>query len=291
MLRLGLPRDVAEEMLASWTTHEAYIRNFYSSEEDKFSLPKEAPDQEVLAKLAKQQSDALQFQLDSIEAYEKAYGQESLNEIINNFGIYNFGRYRQLELYEQNQRWLSGEPVGSVVVNARFDWNSYTGKNPVFQDEQGKGVFIFEANSGTETARIAVRVGQRERQQGRQPDVKRFIVHAHGNEDGMTIGTSGESIDTRMYRQAARDRTKIPGSEVNDYKKHLGENFEVILQSCSTAGENVGPNIATVMSEGHDVKVTASSVTISGLIIRSDGSVQFSTGLANTEPVIIQPTD
>jgi hypothetical protein len=103
----------------------------------------------------------------------------------------------------------------------------------------------------------------------------------------MTLGSKGESIDTKNYKEAALNAKKINANEVNDFTRHLGKNFEVILQSCSTASKGNGSkNIAEIMSERHQVEVSASDVTIYGLTISSDGTVKFSTDKGDGEPVV-----
>ena len=86
--------------------------------------------------------------------------------------------------------------------------------------------FYFEANSGTATARIAVNVGQRERSLGREPDVSRFIVHAHGNSRGMIMGVNDERINISGYLDAVEKVQKL--ENIKKIKK-----IESILESSS----------------------------------------------------------
>lgn len=78
------------------------------------------------------------------------------------------------------------------------------------------------------------------------------------------------------------------GAELNDFERHLGKDFEVILQSCSTAGEGNGngKNIAEAMSEGHKTEVSASNVSIHALTIASDGRVTFKTNAGDGSPIV-----
>ncbi len=281
--RLGLSAEVAEAIFTSWSTFDAFAQTFQNGP------PRKAPEEATLASTAREQATALITQMEALEVYASMYGNEAMDQIISTFGIYNFGRHKPGRLHDQMERWQRGEPVRSAVVDARYDWNSYTGNVAVFAEEEGHGVFHFEANSGTDAARIAVLIGKRERELGREPAVRRFILHAHGNADGMVMGVNRELIDVSGYRKASRDRSKISGAEINDYKRHLGPNFEVILQSCSTGGDNFGDNVAETISQQHDAGVTASRININGLKILSDGSVEFTSTGASSAPVTYRP--
>ncbi|MEK7599478.1 MAG: hypothetical protein AAB462_00370 [Patescibacteria group bacterium] len=291
LAKLGLSPELSKDMFEAWGTYQAYAnRAFEGGNSD--DLPQEAPDEQTMSSIVDKQAEAIKYNLESLESFAEEYGVETMQQVIDNFGIRNFARYKAPELIEQNERWLSGDGAAkSVVVNARSDWNSYVGKGAIFEKTDQEGRFIFEAGSGAEVAKVAVRVGQRERVAGRQPNVSDFIVHAHGSPNVMVMGPNGESIDTKAYHEAALKRQKLHNTELNDYKKHLGENFQLILYSCSTAGESdeAGTdNMAETMSEAHDTKVLASDVTVSGLTIKADGSVEFKTDESDGQPVIYE---
>jgi hypothetical protein len=284
----GLSDELVLDIFKSWSTYSALNQHYYNN---RSTLAKGGKLEDIDVKnISIDQSQAFLGQMKALEKSLEVLGAENTQEIIDSFGIYNFSRHKTEDLGNQLERWKSGEKVQSVVVEARADWNSYTGKGAKFSDEVGDGVFYFEANSGTETARVAVNVGQRERSLGREPDVSRFIVHAHGNSRGMIMGVNDERINISGYLEAMEKAQKIRSTESNDFKRHLGPNFEVILQSCSTAGEIAGSkNIAKMISETHGTTVKASEFTIYGVNILSDGSVQFSTNEENGKTVIYQP--
>ena len=273
--RLGVPEEVASEMITSWLTYDEYTKAVYERLEKEPQLSEQF-DGDKMQSILQNQIKAFESQAKALNEFNEQYGIENTQKIIEIFGIYNFSRHKSEALYDQLQRWEKGEPIQTVVVEARSDWNSFSGKPATFEEGVGEGVFYFEANSAYETSRIAVRSGQFERQNGRQPDVKRFIIHAHGSPEAMLIGVDGETIDTKSYLEAARKIEQIDSLENNDYKKHLGPNYEVILQSCSTAGEPTSDqNIAEMISEMHDTTVQASTNTIYTVTIKSDGTVSF----------------
>ncbi|HUC95761.1 MAG TPA: hypothetical protein VMR76_02250 [Candidatus Saccharimonadia bacterium] len=285
MMAVGLSEDLSAAMFNSWSTYNAFVGHYYSN--DTFNLPQEAPTEEVLERMIHDQALALETQLRSLEVFVKDYGIDTTSEIIENFGIYNFARHDSVKLARQNKEWKSGIPVSNVVVEARYDWNSFTGNQTVFEEEVGDGVFNFEANSGTDAARIAVLVGAHEIANGRAPDVKRFILHAHAYPEGLVMGVNRELISTSMYVEAARNASKINANEINDYTRHLGHDFEVILEGCSTAGDVIsGKNIAQTISERHDTKVEGSNVTIMGVRIHKDGSVSYEVREGERKPII-----
>lgn len=282
---LSIPSDVAKEIVKSWGTYSAFHKHMYR--DGGWEVPTEPLEESTIYGIVRNQLTAFTEQLESIESFAETYGPEVLQEVISTFGIYNFSRHKPEKLVEQLERWKTGEMAKTIVVDARSDWNSYSAKPVEFEEETGQGVFYFEANSGKETARVAVAIGKRERANGREPDVNRFIIHAHGSSEGMTMGVNRESIRVSGYEEAAKNASKISARETNNFRRHLGGNYEVILQSCSTAQSRAeGKNIAETMSDSLDTKVIGSDVTIHGLIIRPDGTVQFQTSEGDGEPVI-----
>jgi len=289
MTSLGLDTEHCAGIFESWATFNAFQMHHYG--ETGFSDVKEAPSERTLDQIRNRQLDAMMTQLHAIEAFAGEYGAETLHQVVDRFGIYNFSRHDGQKLADQNTRWDSGGVIDTVIASARSDWNNFEGDITKFEEGQGDNVFDFEVNSAEELSRLAVSIGKRERQHGREPDVKRFIVHAHGNVTGILLGVNGEKLLTDNYRKAARERQKLPNAEINDYKKHLGQNYELILQACSVAGKT--PNQisgARSMHEGHNVKVTAAEYDISSLTLKSDGTVEFSSvgEDSNVPPTVYQ---
>ena len=282
MLELGLDLETARAIFASWATFNALQKHGYNNESG-FVTIEEMPTGDVMKSILSEQAQAIKNQIRAIKEYHAEYGEKELKDVISIFGIYNFNRHSPAGLHNQLERWNSGQIAETVVAESRSDWNSYTGKPVKFEDESEKiGAFYFEVNSPIELSRIAVRVGQRERQNGREPNVGRFIVHAHGNPTGLLLGVNNERLTINEYREAAQSRTKINGAETNNYRRHLGPNFRVILQSCSGAGETMGKNIAAVMAGDLDASVTGASDTITGLVIKADGTVEYESGYKKT---------
>ena len=289
MTELGLSPELVKDIFDSWRTYDEFIINANEEFSHSGEHMQEPPNEAILNLIAKKQAEAISTQFESLKSFANTYGLETMQQVIANFGIYNFSRHGAEKLANQNERWIAGEKVRSVVAEARSDWNAISGKEPIFEELQGEGVFYFEANSGLQLAQLAVEIGRRERANGREPDITNFIIHAHGSPDGMVMGVNGEEINTRLYREAAAKNGRIGATERNDYSKHLGENFEIILQSCSTAGDNGDEeNIAGLMSKAHDTRVLASPVTISFIKIQNDGAVKFSVREGNGEPIIYQ---
>lgn len=267
---LGLGDDLAYSMFDSWSTYDEATRaliNGYAR-----PLKNNFGGDGALEEIAKNQAQAYTRNIDKMEEFAASYGKDKLIGVIETFGIYNFARHEPAKLAEQVRAWQDGEPIKSVIVDPRSDWNSFDKSNCNFEGGFADGVFHFEANSGVDIARIAVNVGNHERSNGREPAIRFFIVHAHGSPGGMELGTTGEGIRTGDYADIK------PGNKANDYKKHLGQGFELVLLSCSTAGPVAGGmNIAETMSKHHDVTVHACNTVTTGLSISSEGSIDFQT--------------
>ena len=151
---------------------------------------------------------------------------------------------------------------------------------------------FFEAESELDIAKIIVEVGKHERRFGRDPmqtnAIKNILIHAHANAQALSLGPDGQKLDLQDYtnaeRKNANPKTKL---RINDYRRHLGNNFRVLLQACSTAGETVdGMNIANKMAEYHNTRVEGSPFITSGmLVINPDGSVTYSTTQGKVDSV------
>lgn len=275
---LGLDYDLASSMFDSWSTYDeatkAFINGYVRPLKDSFG--KEG----ALDQIAKNQARAYTYNIGKMEEFAASHGKDKLMAVVETFGIYHFARHDAAKLAEQLSAWQSGEPVKSVVVDPRSDWNSFDKSNCEFEGESAEGVFHFEANSGGDIAHIAVNVGKHERSNGREPAVRYFVIHAHGSPEGMEVGTSGEGIWTGDYAGLEF------GDKANDYKKHLGQSFELVLLSCSTAGSSTkGMNIAETISRHHGVTVHACNSTTTGLSISSEGTIHFQVNDAKGELV------
>ncbi len=274
---LGIPPQLAQEMFASWASYSSLRRRLYKNDEMRTSVNPE----DIDGTLA-EQGQRIAQQAEALTTYVERFGAEEALAIIETFGIYNFMRYRPELLHEQLISWKSGAlTVKNVVVGARSDWNGAVDDvgssfHKLFGDD---GLFFFEANDSTELAKVAVAVGNRERANGRIPEevsgLENFVIDGHANPEGILLGTEGQRIDTDDYLLG------LPNSQKsNNYQRHLGKRFRVILKACSTAGEvTYGKNIAESIADYHDVKVEASKEITSGsIIIDPDGTVRFNGG-------------
>lgn len=265
---LGLDDDLASSMFDSWSTYDeatkALMNGYVQSLRNNFG------GEGTLDQIAKNQARAYTYNIGKMEEFAASYGKDKLMAVIETFGIYHFARHDPAKLAEQLSAWQSGKPVKSVVVDPRSDWNSFDKSNCDFEGESAGGVFHFEANSGVDISHIAVNIGKHERSNGREPAIRFFIIHAHGSPEGMEVGTTGKGISIGDYTGLE------PGNRANDYKKHLGQGFELVLLSCSTAASTAnGMNIAETISQHHGLTVHACSSTTSGLSISSEGAINF----------------
>lgn len=269
--KTGLDEITQKEIFDSWQTYNAFTLGFMS--EGKMIELRSQPSQEKLSAIATTQAAALCTQLESLESMINRHGLKNTNSIIENFGIHHFERYDHKHLAKQNKAWANGEPVEAVVVNARYDWNSINKPGPSFEEDFKNRLFYFEVGNANDIGHVAVAIGKQARQAGRKPSVKYFIIHAHGTPNNMIIGSKNEHLFVDDYKRIEQFEFSA-----NDYKKHLGENYKLILQSCSTAGNNNGKDsIAGVMGKHHQVHVHAPETKIYGVDINSDGTTIFMT--------------
>lgn len=267
----GLDDITKTEIFNSWQTYSAFTLGFMS--EGKMIELRSQPSQEKLSAIATTQAAALCTQLESIESMINRHGLKNTNSIIENFGIHHFERYDHKHLAKQNKAWTNGEPVEAVVVNAHYDWNSINKPGPRFEEDFNNRLFYFEVGNANDIGHVAVAIGKQARHAGRMPSVKYFIIHAHGTPDNMIIGSKNEHLFVDDYK-----RIEQFTFTANDYKKHLGDDYKLILQSCSTAGNNNGKDsIAKVMGKHHQVPVHAPETKIYGVDINADGTTIFMT--------------
>ncbi len=277
MSKLGLDEEQTKAIFTSWTSFNGLKRA--ASKVDRKKLPN-LP-REVIQQGLQAESEMMQKEIEAITDYAEKYSTAELQAIISIFGIHHFSRYSAEMLHEQLSAWMGGSLPENVVVSARSDWNgamSDEGEAHGFQylDEQ---TFYFEVGSGKEIGEVALQIGGRERQHGRVPEetnpVKNFLIHAHANPDAMRLSDSENGMLTvEDYADSAQKRSKI-GAKINNYQKHLGKEARIILRGCSTAGDNGDKlNIATTISDEHDVFVEAAEFPTRGVVINGD-TVKF----------------
>ena len=273
--KLGISPQLAQEMFASWDSYSSIGKRLYGKPELRTAMTPDLIDGSVI-----EQSIRIAQQAEALTTYVERFGTEEALAIIETFGIYNFARYQPELLHEQLISWKSGAlTVKNIVVGARSDWNgSIDGSNfnRLFGND---GLFFFEANDSAELAKVAVAVGNRERANGRIPEevsgLENFVINAHASPTGILLGTQGQRILTEDFQVGLTNSQKP-----NNYQRHLGKRFRVILQACSTAGEvTYGKNIAESIADYHGVKVVASKeITYGTTIIDPDGTVRFNGG-------------
>lgn len=288
---LGIAQNTAQRMFRSWSTFSAASRITYKDED---VAPRSLTETEQKT-ATKDQSERIMSEIRAMTRYADLYGKDELTEVIQTFGLYNLSLYEVASLHKQLLQWKSGEtPIENVVINARTDWNGSAkdlGNDSVRALGDVEAVF-FEAESELDIAKIIVEVGKHERRFGRDPmqtnAIKNILIHAHANAQALSLGPDGQKLDLQDYtnaeRKNANPKTKL---RINDYRRHLGNNFRVLLQACSTAGETVdGMNIANKMAEYHNTRVEGSPFITSGmLVINPDGSVTYSTTQGKVDSV------
>lgn len=275
--KLGIEPELAESMLESWLTFSALDRRLYHDG----TVKSEITDKDIDGSLV-EYSDRLITQLNALSDYVEQFGIEETKTLIDTFGIYNFIRYSPDQLHNQLLSWQSGErPARNIVIGARADWNGAFSDDG-FELEKllgDEGLFFFEVNDRTSLAKVAVTTGNRERRAGRNPEItnpiENLIINAHASSTGLLLGTQNQRLGVEDYKTEP-----LNGQRANNYKRHLGSKFRVILIACSTAGEvKEGKNIAESISDHHDIRVEGSKMITSGnIIIEPDGTVKFNQG-------------
>jgi len=267
---LGISPEKQDLLFRSWNTYNR-------ARKDEKTIEGEAR-----SKYLKDKSDKLVRDMLSVTQYIESYGMEEFNKVMDTFGVTNFSRYPDGLLHDQLVRWGDGKDLpNNVVIAGRTDWNGAFNRftEEVIGAVDPVGTYFFEANDELQIARHVVSVGNRERRNGRNPEetnsIKSLILVAHGAPFGMGFGTSGEVLSVGDY---VKDKSLLKTS-INNYRRHLGSGFQLILCSCSTADTNGWTrNIAETISDEHDVKVSASTAVSLGIKeIRSNGEVIFLT--------------
>lgn len=275
---LGLDLGTRQSIFASWASCQPLAIVMEGSKHSSLR-------QDDIEKAAAGMADYLCQQLESVMQYAEKYGLEEIKDIVEIFGIHHFSRYTADQLHFQLTNWedpKAANPVRHIVITTHDDWNtamSGTGRALGEQLPRENTIF-FEASSPTEMARQIVAVGSRERRAGRDPEklnmVENVIITGHGSPELIVLGEQTGELSIGTYQTAAEGRERI-NARINTYRRHLGSNFQVILDSCSTAGIKVRENnIATEISDGHDTLVHASPVSIYGASrVSTDGEVVY----------------
>ncbi|HTE57789.1 MAG TPA: hypothetical protein VK694_03510 [Verrucomicrobiae bacterium] len=299
--KLGLGHERAFSMFASWNTKRPLENEIYDLE-----LGMERDSQ--LAENVTQHVEAIVQEARPLASFVEAYGAQETLAIIDTFGIHHFTRYDARQLHQQLLVWRKGDvSPKNIVVSAHSDHNTAfraTGKNSAEQlgrkrtyknkhEEATRytanGLFFFEASAKADIAKVALAVGQRERQNGRDPRhgrLENFIIQAHGSPEGMDLGPySGQELNADDYVKARQGRYSLnqdayPRTRVqaNTFSQHLGDNFRIVLSSCS-AGALGG--VGQAMSGGHGRHLVGAAEVISTMTIEPNGKVTYEHGGAD----------
>ncbi|QQR52265.1 hypothetical protein IPG36_06945 [bacterium] len=282
MADIGCSGDDANRMFSTWSYHSEYAMASYARAqrgEGKVTL-------NMLPALVNLQRQHIEKNLRSYEDYVARFGSEEAREIMTMFKITNFEHVGVDLLHDQLERWRSGErPVENLMIVSRADWNganSNAGQDTqeVFKDTN---FFVFEAGSARDLDDIRRAVKDRELSHGRVPKeenaVKNVVIHAHANPDGILLGLDGEAINVGQYLKLQ----KLPNARARTYEEELGSAYRIIIQACSTKGENTsrfligadgrlvpGPNIAATIHEYHQRTVESSPVPTVGNIVTDE---------------------
>lgn len=285
---LAISPELADDMYASWHTYNAYDSAMY----ELHLKPNETPTKEQMIKVLEETNRKFPAfiggQIEALTSYAEHYGKEELHEIINTFGVYNFLRAEKWQLHSQLQRWKAGKDLPkNILVKARTDWNAALISNKQQHDLFGEeGFYYFEANDAKQIAAIAVAIGNRERENLRDPlqtnSVENFVINAHADPYGLLLGVYGDRLNAADYANAEQERTetalklKTISPRVRDFRRHLGNKFRLILQGCNTAGEAMnGKNIKTAIGEGHNVRTEGSTDLVKSFTVNADNTVTF----------------
>lgn len=255
--RLGFDEATQKALFESWNSYQPIKRAMRSSGAKHLN-------EEIIRTASERMAGYVAVEFEAMQDFISEYGVERAQTVILEFGIHHFRRYEAKQLAMQLVIWQANlVPIENVVASAHSDWNG------AFQDAgsamldrfDGLPTVYFEVEDSTDLAHRLVSVGNRERAAGRDPEAGNFvnnlIIAGHGSPESILLGTHGESINVRGYKEAGTGRERV-NAQINTFRRHLGSGFQVILDSCSTAGVNLGGrNIAKAISDEHDTLVHA----------------------------------
>ncbi len=249
---LDIPDEIGAEMYEAWDSFSAFV---YAETTFKIEKIKDLDDEQLRIG-AMRLAAVLYEQASHVQSYCERYGSEEAIQLHNTFGIVNFGRATPQQFHNQLMRWegtVRGaegvfEPTVNISVAAPEDYNiAFKGAAKKFFETFGEpGSFYFEARSKKALSRAFVKVGNRERAAGRDPQqesaVRNVIISGHGAPDGLALSHHG-ILDVEAYVEAMLRMNKFNDSGgkamavPNDYSRHLGSAYRVILDACSTGAE------------------------------------------------------
>lgn len=290
----GFSEEETDRIISAWASFSAF-KTADMKPGDKAIAP------DTVLDAVSDQAQNTEREILALVEYASLYGDAEATQLHQTFGIRHFSRYEHKQLHGQLVSWNAGEDLPEhIVVVAEEDWNGAFASpkrwrtmfdGDIWPEDQSSqlGIYFFEAASGKDVAEVAVDIGNRERQAGRDPldvdPVKTFTIAAHGSSGSLFFSSKkGGRVLSQDYEQTLKSEADI--SE-NDYKKHLGKDFEVILYACETAAppkNSAKRNFATAMSDGHNARLHATATKPWGVnIVEAKSAVNLDGGPAIPE--------
>lgn len=281
---IGVPDQMANKLFRAWTSFSAAGEALEALAKE---LPKGAePQLEDLnerhwkigidAKI-----NAVSAQCRALRIYVNRYGLEETKEQHETFGTTNFVRTLPEYLHDQLERWKSSEAPKHIAAVSAGDHNNALSRfgNDVIHLLGEEGTFVFEFHNKAALAKHMVAVGNRDRAQGRNPQLKPTVdivmIGGHGSPTSIEAGPD-EDLDVKDYILAAQKRAKLAAAGgqpnqrrpiPNDYSRHLGNKYRTVFIACSVAGEvTEGQNLSQTMSEAHNSVTHGSPLPIVGMV-------------------------
>lgn len=285
--RMGIPPHMGEKLYLAWSSYNLDTPTFEAAAAalgvDEATLTFKDLTRAHFEKGFRDKTESMHSQIRSLRTYIRQYGVDEAIQLHNTFNTANFTRSTPEAMHNQLARWASNEAPKNICVGATSDNNTAfrsfgTEAFTLFGEE---GTFLFECNTKAELAAVMVTVGKRDRAQGRdpltQPTVETVMIGGHGSPESINIGPLGEYIKVSDYVDAAQTRDGRPGLRPNDYARHLGRRYRMILVACEAAQQvTSGHNIAETMSVAHGVVTHGSPKTTTGMVeIDAAGNVSF----------------
>lgn len=277
---LKIPHELLVKLFRSWMAYDEINVAKRWSEKVEFD--------DIRQSVVNDAMSTIYRHITNTQEYVKQYGSEELVELNKVFGIVNLNRATPEEFHDQLLRWKDPKVVikNLELANTDADWNGAfsSAATDLFEMFGREGSFYFEVGTAADVGRALVQAGAREHQAGRNPaenpTLENLIIAGHGNPEGIVL-SYGHRINVQAYDRAAAGQKKLNKNRVkarfNDYVKHLGNKYRVILQACSTNGKSMySMNISQRMELAHKVRdMQAPTANSAGFTLNEDNEVIF----------------
>lgn len=287
---IGIPEPMARQLYSAWNTYSAQeVAASVVRDQRRLRPGHDIPSAELTDEQwqigINSKVSRMTGKLDALRDYVREYGLEETLLLHDTFHIRNFSRLKPETLHRQLERWKAGVSIKNLVATSTADYQDGlegTVKD-VFKVLPEEETFWFEFNDKRELAGTMVTAGKFERQHGREPDVANVIIAGHGNPESIEAGPH-EKLRVSDYVQAAHGRANIGlignkankhDVQINDYHRHLGSNYRVILAACNVASvSSEGQNITNTLSRDHRATTVGAPGLVLGIVeITPDGVV------------------